>query len=125
MIIIYRKGFFPFSFVVCLFLLLELPKLKDSGVASVALTVKNLPTEIGKREKSGKRGENREKEEKLGRKGKSQEGSYTFPFLTDGAGYATEYRSIEPGAPHCIILFMLKFTRSSFENFIDNNLVFL
>ena len=45
-------------------------------------------------QKSGKRGGNREKEEKIGkkrkgRKGKNREGSFTLPLLTDRAGYAT------------------------------------
>ena len=34
--------------------------------------------------------ENQKKEEKLGRKGKNREGSFTLPLLTDRAGYATE-----------------------------------
>ena len=45
------------------------------------LTEKNLP-KIGK-----KRVKIRKKEEKSGRKGKNQEGSFTLPLLTDRAGY--------------------------------------
>ena len=37
-----------------------------------------------------KQGENWEKEEKLGRKGKNWKGSFTLPLLTDRAGYASE-----------------------------------
>ena len=51
-------------------------------------------------QKSGKRGKNQEKsgevrkkkgkkEDKSGRKGKNREVSFTFPLLTDRAGYAT------------------------------------
>ena len=47
------------------------------------LTAKNLP-EIGK-----KRGKSEKREEKSGRKDKNREGSFTFPLLTDRAGYAT------------------------------------
>ena len=36
--------------------------------------------------KEEKRGKN---QEKLGRKGKNQEGSFTLPLLTERAGYAT------------------------------------
>ena len=56
-------------------------------------------SKIGKtREKSGKErkiGENLEKEEKLGRKGQNQEGSFTLPLLTNRAGYATGYNDIK------------------------------
>ena len=54
----------------------------------------------GKRncQKLGERGGNREKEEKLGREGKKQEGSFTLPLLTDWAGYATDAK------PWCQIL---------------------
>ena len=38
-----------------------------------------------------KEGKNREREEESGRKGKNREGSFTLPFLTDRAGYATMY----------------------------------
>ena len=41
-----------------------------------------------------KEGKNQEKKEKLGRKGKNREGSFTFPFLTDTTGYATEDRTL-------------------------------
>ena len=43
------------------------------------LTAKNLP-------KSG------ENQEKLERKGKNRESSFTLPLLTDRAGYATEFK---------------------------------
>ena len=52
------------------------------------LTVKILPKIGKKREKIRKNGK---KEEKSGRKGKYREGSFTLPFLTDRAGYATMY----------------------------------
>ena len=42
-------------------------------------------------QKSGKNQEkSRKKEEKSGRKGKSREGSFTLPLLTDRTGYATD-----------------------------------
>ena len=58
------------------------------------LTAKNLP-KIGKnQEKRGKSGKIRKnsgkKEEKSGRKGKNREDSFTLPFLTKRAEYATE-----------------------------------
>ena len=37
----------------------------------------------------GKRGKNREREEKSGREGKNREGSFTLPLQTERAGYAT------------------------------------
>ena len=66
--------------------------IKTSGVATGGgqggslppLTAKNL---LKIRKKSGKIGE---KEEKSGRKGRNQEGSFTLPLLTDRAGYATD-----------------------------------
>ena len=39
-----------------------------------------------------KEGKDREKREKSGRKGKNQEGSFTLPFLTEWAGYATDIK---------------------------------
>ena len=41
-------------------------------------------------QKSGKEGENREKEGKIAQKRKNREGSFTLPLLTDRAGYATK-----------------------------------
>ena len=43
------------------------------------------------REKEGKIRKIGKKEEESGRKGKNREGSFTFPLLTDTAGYATSY----------------------------------
>ena len=51
--------------------------------AKCPLTVKNLP-------KNQEKGKTKwEKEEKLGRKAKNQEGSFTLSLLTDTVGYAT------------------------------------
>ena len=52
------------------------------------LTAKNLP-KIGK--KSEKIKKNLKKEEESGRKGNNRECSFTFPLLTDRAGYITSY----------------------------------
>ena len=58
------------------------------------LTAKILP-KIGKmgknRKNQEKEGENWEKEEKLGRKDKNHEGSFTLPLLTGRNGYTTVY----------------------------------
>ena len=52
-----------------------------------------LPLTVKKLSKNWeKEGEN---QEKLGRKGKNQEGSFTLPLLTDRAGYATALDSSE------------------------------
>ena len=50
------------------------------------LTMKKLQ-KLGQRKR--KSGKNQEKEEKSGRNGNNREGSFTLPFLTDRAGYAT------------------------------------
>ena len=42
------------------------------------------------REKEGENQEKSGKKDKLGRKGKNREVSFTLPLLTDRAGYATE-----------------------------------
>ena len=63
--------------------------------AEFPLTAKNLP-KIG--QKRGKSAQNREKEEKSGRKGKNREGSFTLPLLTDWAGYASACNAIATAA---------------------------
>ena len=72
-----------------------------SGVASMGAREAECPLDSKKncqnrekegkiRKKRGESGKNREKEEKLGRKSKNREGSFTLSFLTDRAGYAID-----------------------------------
>ena len=62
-------------------------------------------------QKSGKRGKNYEKsgkkEDKLGRKDKNREGSFTLPLLTDRAGYATAYWKLESPAGNFYLPFWI------------------
>ena len=45
-------------------------------------------------QKSGKNQEKSEKKEKSGRKGKNREASFTLPLLTDKAGYAPGFYAL-------------------------------
>ena len=57
-----------------------------------------LPWQRKKMPKIGKReGENQEKEGKIWKKRKNQEGSFTLPLLTDGTGYTTVQRQAKHG----------------------------
>ena len=55
---------------------------------SAPLDSKKLP-KIGK--KGGENQERGTKREKIGKRGQNREGSFTLPLLTDRAGYATDY----------------------------------
>ena len=93
----------------------NMPSIGSSGVATGGARGEEChPWQRKKCQKEGKRGKNQEKlekkEEKSGRKGKNRAAFFTFPLLTDGAGYATDWFS-------SLEIALLSFENTEFSSF--------